>query len=134
MEYFGQFYIPVRRSTEKIRGFTFTCLTARAVHVQIVPSLDTSFSVMGIERFIVRRGTPSTIWSDNGTKFVGAEKELLACIKSGNDIAPTILAYRDVAWKFNPPGAPCHGSSLTRLVRRVKRVLYDILGSMRVTE
>ena len=89
---------------------------------------------MGIERFIVRRGTPSTIWSDNGTNFIGAEKELLAFIKSGNDKASTIFAHRDVAWKFNPPGATRQGSSLERLVRRVKRVLYDILGSRRVTE
>ena len=49
-------------------------------------------------------------------------------------MAPTNFAYSDVAWKFNPPGALRHGSSLKRLVRRVKRVLYDILGSRRVTE
>ena len=89
---------------------------------------------MDIERFIARRGTPSTIWSDNGTNFVGAEKELLACIKSWNGMAPTIFAHKGVTWKFNPPGAPHHGGSWERLVRSVKRVLYDILGSRRVTE
>ena len=120
--------------TEKRWGFLFTCLTTRAVHLEIVPALDTSSCVMGIERFIARRGTPSTIWSDNGTNFVGAEKELLACIKSWNGIAPTIFAHKGVAWKFNPPGAPHNGGSWERLVRNVKRVLYDILGSRRVTE
>ena len=75
VDYFGPLYVPVRRSTEKRWGFLFTCLTTRTVHLQIVPSLDTSSSVMGIERFIARRGTPLTIWSDNGTNFVGAEKE-----------------------------------------------------------
>ena len=40
-------------------------------------------------------------------------------------MAPTI---------FTPPGAPCHGGSWERLVRSVKRVLYDILVSRRVTE
>ena len=133
VDYFGPLYVPVRRSTEKRWGFFFTCLTTRAVHLEIVPSLDNSSCVMGIERFIARHGTPSTIWSDNGTNFVGAEKELLACIKSWNGMAPTIFAHKGVAWKFNPPGAPHHGGSWERLVRSVKRVLYDILGSRRNT-
>ena len=89
---------------------------------------------MGIERFIARRGTPSTIWADNGTNFVGAEKELLACIKSWNGMAPTIFAHKSVSWKFNPPGAPHHGGSWERFVRSVNRVLYDILGSRRLTK
>ena len=134
VDYFGPLYVPVRRCIEKRWGFLFTCLTTRAVHIEIVPSLGTSFSVMGIERFIARRGTPSTIWSDNGTNFVGAEKKLLACIKSWNGMAPTIFSHKDVAWKFNPPGAPHHGGSWERLVRSVKHVHYDILGSRRVTE
>ena len=78
VEYFGPLYVPVRRSTEKNWGFLFTCLTTRAVHLEVVPSLDPSACVMDIERFIARRGTPSTIWSDNGTNFVGAENELRA--------------------------------------------------------
>ena len=114
----GPLYVPVCRSTEKRWGFLFTCLTTRAVHLETVPSLDTSSCVMGIERFIARRGTPSTIWSDNGTNFVGAEKELLARIKCWNDMAPTIFAHKVVAWSFNPPGAPRNGGSWERIIRR----------------
>ena len=134
MDYFGPIYVPVRRSTEKIWGLLFTYFTTRAVHLEIVPSLDTSSCVMGIERLIVRRGTPSTNCSDNGTNFVGAEKELLACIKSWNGMDPTIFAHKGVTWKFNPTGAPHHSGSWERLFRSVKRVLYDILVSRRVTE
>ena len=134
VDYFGPLYVPVCWSTEKRWGFLYTCLTTRAVHLEIVPSLDTNSCVMGLERFIARRGTPSTIWSDNGTNSVGVEKELLACIKSWNGIAPTIFAHKGVAWKCNSPGAPDHGGSWERLVRRVKRVLYDIRGSRWVAE
>ncbi|XP_063725777.1 uncharacterized protein LOC134853677 [Symsagittifera roscoffensis] len=110
VDYFGPFLVPIRRSTEKRWGFLFTCLTTRAVHIEVVPSLDTSSCVMGVEMFIARRGTPTTIMSDNGTNFKG------------------------IKWKFNPPSAPHHGGSWERLVRSVKRVLYDILGNRRVTE
>ena len=58
VDYFGTFFVAVRRSTEKRWGFLFTCLTTRAVHFAVVPSMDTSSCVMGIERFCARRGIP----------------------------------------------------------------------------
>ena len=58
-------------------GFLFTCLTTRAVQFEVVPSMDTCSCGMGVERFVSRRSIPSVIWSDNGTNFVAAEKELL---------------------------------------------------------
>ena len=76
VDYFGPFYVTVRRTTAKRCGFRFTCLTTRAVHVEIVPSMDASSCVRGVERFVSWRGTPAILWSDNGTNFVGAEKEL----------------------------------------------------------
>ena len=106
VDYFGPFYVSIRRSSEKLWCFLFICMTTRAVHIEIVSSMDTSLCVMGIERFIARRGTPSVIWSDNGTNFVGAEKELLNCIQSWNDQAPPELAKKAIKWKFNPPAAP----------------------------
>ena len=134
VDYFGPFLVPIRRSKEKRWVFLFTCLTTRAMHIEVVPSLDTSSCVMGVERFIARRGTPTTIMSDNGTNFVGAQKELLACIESWNKLAPAVFVQKGIKWKFNPPSAPHHGGSWERLVRSVKRVLYEILGNRRVTE
>ena len=58
VDYFGPFFVTVRRTTEKTRGFLFTCLPLRAVHVEIVTSMDTSSCVMRVERFVTRRGTP----------------------------------------------------------------------------
>ena len=113
--------------------FLFTRMTTRAVHIEIVSSMDTSSCVMGIERFIARRGTPSVIWSDNGTNFVGAEKELLNCIQSWNGQAPPELAKKGFKWKFNPPAAPHQGGSWERLVRCCKRVFYAIIGSRKLT-
>ena len=76
VDYLGPFPVTVRRTTEKRLGFLFTCLNTGTVHVEIVTSMDTSSCVMGVIRFVSRRGTPAMIWSDNVTNFIGAEKEL----------------------------------------------------------
>ena len=135
LDYFGPFYVSVKRSTGKRWGFLFTCLTTRAVHFEVVQSMDTSSCVMGIERFVSRRGIPSVIWSDNGTNFVATENELLQNILQWNhqSIAESMVK-KGVNWKFNPPSAPHHGGVWERLVRRFKHTFYAILGSRRLTD
>ena len=124
VDYFGPFYFTVRRTTEKRWGFLFTCLTTRAVHIEIVPSMDASSCVMGVERFVSRRGTPSIIWSANGTNFVGAEKELRENIEKLNTINIAVeLAHKGIKWRFNPPSASHQGGIWERLVRSFKRAL-----------
>ena len=110
VDYLGPLYVTVRRTTEKRWGFLFRCLTTRAVHVEIVPSMDASSCVIGSERFLSRWGTPAFIWSDNGTNFVGAEKELPENIEKWNTINIAVeLAHKDFKWRFNPPSAPHQG-------------------------
>ena len=134
VDYFGPFHVTIRRSSEKRWAFLFTCLTTRAIHIEVVPSMDSSSCVMGVERFIARRGTPSKNWSDNGTKFVGPEKELLLCTRAWNDLAPALLVRKGIEWKYNPPSSPHHGGSWERLVLSCKRVFYSILTPRKLTD
>ena len=77
VDYFGPFYVSTRRSSEKRWCFLFTCMTTRAVHIEIVSYMDTSPCVREMERFIARRGTPSVIWSNNRTNFCGSREKTL---------------------------------------------------------
>ena len=109
VDYFGPIFVTVRRSTAKRWGFLCKCLTTRAVHFENVPSMDTSSSVLGKERFCARRGIPSVIWSDNGSNFVASEKELLSNNNNWNqNIVSEALVKKQIKWKFNPPTAPHH--------------------------
>ena len=135
VDYFGPFYVTVRRTTEKRWVFLFTCRTTRAVHFEVVPSMDTSSCVMGVEWFVSRRGTPALIWSDNGKNFIEAEKELRKCIEIWNTInIAAEFAHKGIKWRFNPPSARHQGGIWERLVRSFKRVLYTILGKRRFTD
>ena len=133
-DYFGPFHVSIRRSTEKRWCFLFTCLTTRAIHIEIVPSMDSSSCMMGIERFIARRGKPAIFWSDNGTNFVGAEKDIVSAVTTWNLNAPSLFVQKGIKWKFNPPASPHHGGSWERLVRSCKQVFYAILGNQRLTD
>ena len=132
VDYFGPFYVTVGRTTEKRWGFLFTCLTTRVVHVEIVTSMDTSSCVMGVEQFVSRSGTPALIWSDIGTNFIGAEKELREKWNIVNIAAE--LTLKGIKWRFNPPSAPHQGGIWESLVRSFKRVLYTIVGTRRLTD
>ena len=75
------------------------------------------------------------IWSDNGTNFIWAEKELREGIEKWNVVNNAAeLAHKGIKWRFNPPSGPHQGGIWERLVRSFKRVLYTILGTHRLTD
>ena len=55
-------------------------MTTRAVHVEIAGDLSSDSFILSLRCFIARRGNVKNIRSDNGTNFIGAEKELKAAI------------------------------------------------------
>ena len=67
----------VRRPTlVKAYVCVFVSLTVKAVHLELVSNLISEAFVTCLRRFIARRGRPSLIWSDHGTNFVGAAREI----------------------------------------------------------
>ena len=56
----------------------FTCATSRAVHLELVSSLDATTFLLCLRRFIGRRGLPKLIVSDNAKTFQDSEKTLVS--------------------------------------------------------
>ena len=52
VDYFGVFTIEIGRRNEKQWCCLFACLTVRAVHIEIVPKLDTDSCLNATKRFI----------------------------------------------------------------------------------
>ena len=49
---------------------------SRAVHIEITHSFDTDSFIQALRRVIARRGNIKTLFSDNGSNFIGCENEL----------------------------------------------------------
>eukprot|EP00112_Aurelia_sp_Birch-Aquarium-sp1_P025237 Seg83.6 transcript_id=Seg83.6/GoldUCD/mRNA.D3Y31 product="hypothetical protein" protein_id=Seg83.6/GoldUCD/D3Y31 len=81
VDYFGPFYIKEKRKELKRYGCLFTCLTSRAVHIEVSHTLETDSFIMALRRFINIRGNIRQLRSDWGTNFVGAERELRDAVK-----------------------------------------------------
>ena len=73
---FGPFKMIERRSELKRYGALFTCMASKAAHIEVTHSLEADSLIQALRHFIARCGIIRTLWSDNGTNFVGAEKEL----------------------------------------------------------
>ena len=78
---FGPFEVKRGRITVKRYGVLFTCLSIRAIHLEVASSLDTGSFINALRRFIARRVQPEEIRSDDGGNFVKGAKELRMAIK-----------------------------------------------------
>ena len=129
IDYFGPFMVKQGRSQVKRYGCIFTCLTIRAVHIEIAHSLDTDSFINALRRFIARRGKPVLVRTDNGTNFVSGEKELRTCIQKWNrQRIHEYLLQQEVRWIFNPPAASHHGGIWERCIRTTRKILNALLN------
>lgn len=62
--------IKIGMRTEKRWGIIFKYMTARAVHLHFLSSIDTDSFLMALRRFLARRGKPFELLSDQGTNWV----------------------------------------------------------------
>ncbi|XP_036322336.1 uncharacterized protein LOC118736350 [Rhagoletis pomonella] len=128
VDFFGPFLTTVGRRIEKRYGVVFTCMTCRAVHVEMAYSLTTSSCCIVVRNFIARRGTPRKFFSDNGTNLRATEKELRESLSQVNfaDLEAEFTSP-STGWTFIPPASPHMGGAWERLVRSIKAVLYQII-------
>lgn len=135
VDYFGPLEVKIGRRIEKRYGVLFTCLTVRAVHLEIAASLTTDACVMAIRRFIGRRGSPVKMFSDNGTNLRGADTEMRKALAELNqEVITAEMTLHGIEWHFIPPVTPHMGGCWERLVRSVKTALQHTLATKHPTE
>ncbi|XP_047037924.1 uncharacterized protein LOC124643112 [Helicoverpa zea] len=130
VDLFGPMEVTIGRRREKRYGVLFTCLTVRAIHVELVGSLTTDDVIMALRRMAARRGWPRHLYSDNGTNLRGADKELKKCVSELDEklLADGVQSYSmTTTWTFSPPASPHWGGAWERLIRCVKNALKVVL-------
>ena len=131
VDLFGPFYTKQGRSQVKRYGVIFTCLTIRAVHLEVAHSLSTDSFICALRRFIARRGSHvRVIRSDNGTNFVGADRELkkeLDALATDQSRIDREAMKHGIEWRWNPPGGSHFGGIWERLIRSVRKILGALL-------
>ncbi|XP_041986283.1 uncharacterized protein LOC121738360 [Aricia agestis] len=128
LDCFGPMIVTIGRRHEKRWGALFTCLTTRAVHLELVATLSTDSALMAMRRMAARRGWPAVMYSDNGTNFRGADVELQRAYAEWAPAMTELGLTHRMKWKFTPPGAPNQGGAWERLVRSVKTALLTTLN------
>lgn len=104
VDFFGPFDVKRGRGTVKRYGVMFTCLTLRAVHIEIADSLITDSCINAIRCFICWRCQVTILRSDNGKSFVAARRELREAIQQlNNDQIERALQPKGIKWIFNSP-------------------------------
>ena len=109
----------------------FTCATSRAVHLELVSSLDAPTFLLCLRRFIGRRGLPKLIVSDNAKTFQASEKTLVSLFEL-EDVQEH-LSSKGIRWQFNLAKAPWWGGFFERLVKQVKSCLKKTLGRSKLS-
>ena len=132
VDYAGPLYIKygyVRKPTVvKAYVAVFVSLSVKSVHLELVSDLTTDAFIACLRRFIARRGRPSLIWSDHGSNFVGAArqiKELFQFLESheSQDVISDFCSTENIVWKFILKKAPHFGGLWEAAVKSFKRHL-----------
>ena len=93
--------------TSKRYGAIFTYLNTGTVHIELVGNLSTDNFILASRRFFSRRGHPKNIFSDNGTNFAGAQRELAKSLKSlDQNRIEAELTLQKINWNFSSPVSP----------------------------
>lgn len=99
-------------------------MTVRAIHIEVSHTLDTNSFILALRRFTARRGQVKEMYSDNGTNFVGGEREMREAIENWN--AKQIhdhLLQKNIKWSFNTPTASNQVGSWERCIRTIRKIL-----------
>lgn len=138
VDYAGPFMLKVRggrcKVIEKKWVAVFVCMVTKAVHLELVEDMSTAEFIQAFLRFTSVRGNCTRLWSDNGTNFTGAEKELASMLRSWRKIdVEGSLQRLGTEFRFITPNAPHQGGLWEAAVKSMKYHLRRVIGPHKLT-
>ncbi|XP_070166148.1 uncharacterized protein [Polyergus mexicanus] len=114
----------------------FICLSTKAVHLEYVDDYASNGFLSAFRRFASRRGLPSDMYSDNGTNFQGADRELNTTFQRlvADPQIQDAIANDNIKWHFIPPSAPHFGGLWEAGVKGLKFHLKRAIGSRTLSQ
>ncbi len=113
----------------------FICFCVKAVHLELVEDLTTEAFLACLQRFVARRGLPKVIYTDNGSNFVGAKRDLAELrdfinsrVSSSEDVV-NWYSTQGIKWHCSPSRAPHFGGLWESAVRSMKTLLRKTIGA-----
>ena len=100
--------------------------------------LTTEAFIAALRRFIARRGKPALIWSDHGSNFVGATREIKELFdflsqQKAQGIISDFCSLQNISWSFIPEHAPHFGGLWEAAVKSMKLHLKRIVAGVKLT-
>jgi transposase InsO family protein len=129
IDYFGPMQVRHGSTTKKVWVALFTCLTVRAIHLELVQNMTAEEFLLALRRFFARRGRPQRVVTDNGPQFGVAS----SVCKTWKDVVsdPDIInfcANQSIQWSFITAYSPWMGGVFERAVGIVKNPLRKVMG------
>lgn len=127
---FGWLNVREAQEVKKVWVTLFSCMSTRAIHLELVESLSAEAFLEAMRQFISRRGKPKKMWSDNAGNFRLTEKileEAWSKIVQSEEVM-NYCSTEGIAWKFIPERAPFFGGFYERMVGVVKAAMKVSLG------
>lgn len=133
LDVFGPWEVSTRRTkgghaNSKRWAVLFTCMSTRAVHIEVIETLSSSSFINALRRFFAIRGPAKQLRSDCGTNFIGASKDLkLHSPKPGDTSVDDYLRKQRCSWVFNAPHSSHMGGAWERMIGISRRILDSML-------
>ncbi len=109
----------------------FVCFSTRAIHIELCADLTTEEFLAAFKRFCARRGTPTHLYSDNGSNFLGARNELQDIQRlhsMAKEPFTQLCSETSISWHFIPPRTPHFGGLWESGVKSMKLLLRKVIS------
>ena len=139
IDMFGPLKIRLGRKTlKKPHAITFTCMTTREVHLELVTDRGTDTFLMALRRFVSLRGNRNNCWSDCGTDFIGAQHYLKELLKDWDIPRIQSVVSEEFSctfqWSWDVPRASHQDRIVESLIKSVRQALDATSKNQALTE